>query len=37
MLSLTVLIILDIEYPRVGAIRIDAWDRVMVELRATMN
>lgn len=36
-LSLTVLIILDLEYPRIGAIRIDAWDRVLVELRASMN
>jgi hypothetical protein len=37
MLSLTVLVILDIEYPRIGAIRIDAWDRVLVELRANMK
>jgi hypothetical protein len=37
MLSLTVLVILDLEYSRIGAIRIDAWDRVLIELRANMK
>ena len=37
LLSLTVWVILDLEYPRIGTIRIDAWDRVLVELRAGMK
>jgi hypothetical protein len=37
MLSFTVLVILDLEYPRVGLIRIDIWDRVLLELRARMG
>jgi hypothetical protein len=37
MLSLTVLVILDLEYPRIGVIRIDTWDRVLMEVRANMN
>ncbi|HEX4769657.1 MAG TPA: hypothetical protein VH351_02425 [Bryobacteraceae bacterium] len=37
MLSVTVLIILDIEYPRIGAIRIDAWDRALIQVRANMR
>ena len=33
----TVYVILDIEYPRVGFIRVEAIDRVLVELRASMK
>ena len=36
-LTITVLVVLDIEYPRIGAIRINDWDRVLIELRATMT
>lgn len=30
-------LILDIEYPRLGLIRIDAFDQALIELRASMN
>ena len=33
----TVYVILDIEYPRAGLIRLDAYDQVLVELRETMK
>ena len=33
-LSLALILILDLEYPRIGWIRIDAWDRVLLALRA---
>ncbi len=36
-MSLTVYVIFDLEYPRVGFIRIDANDRVLVELRESMK
>ena len=36
-LSLTVYVILDIEYPRVGLIRVDSFDRSLVELRESMK
>jgi len=36
-LALTVYVILDLEYPRFGLIRLDAADRVLVELRQSMN
>ncbi len=36
-LSLTVYVILDLEFPRFGLIRVDAMDRVLVELRESMN
>jgi hypothetical protein len=36
-LSLTVYVIIDIEFPRLGFIRIDAIDQVLVELRASMK
>ena len=36
-MSLTVYVILDLEYPRVGFIRIDATDRVLTELRESMK
>jgi hypothetical protein len=32
-----VYIILDMEFPRVGFIRVDAFDAVLVELRASMK
>lgn len=35
--AITVYVILDIEYPRLGFVRIDAIDRLLVEVRAGMN
>jgi hypothetical protein len=35
--SLTVYVILEIEYPRLGVIRVDAADKVLVDLRETMK
>jgi hypothetical protein len=35
--SLTVYVILDIEYPRLGFVRLDAIDQVLVDLRAAMK
>ncbi|GLH74423.1 hypothetical protein GETHLI_29250 [Geothrix limicola] len=35
--SITIFVILDLEYPRLGLIRVDEADQVLVELRATMN
>jgi hypothetical protein len=35
--AVTVYVIIDIEYPRLGLIRVDAIDRVLMELRATMK
>jgi hypothetical protein len=35
--AITVFVILDLEYPRVGLIRIGAADRALVELRQSMN
>lgn len=37
LMSLSVYLILDIEYPRLGIIRIDSFDQAMIELRASMN
>lgn len=37
MVALTVYVILDIEYPRLGLVRIDSIDRVMVDVRAGMK
>jgi len=37
MLSLTVYVILDLDYPRVGLIRIDSFDEALRELRASME
>lgn len=37
LMALAVYVILDIEYPRAGLIRVDAVDQVLVELRATMR
>ena len=36
-LSATIYVILDIEFPRLGFIRVEAIDQVMVDLRATMK
>ena len=36
-ISVTVYVILDIEYPRMGLIRIEAFDQALVELRETMR
>lgn len=36
-MALSIYFILDIEYPRLGLIRIDAFDQALIELRATMN
>jgi len=36
-LSITLMVILDLEFPRVGIIRIDSIDQMMVDVRASMN
>ena len=36
-MTLAVYVILDIEYPRLGLIGVDAVDQVMVELRGSMK
>jgi hypothetical protein len=36
-MSIGVYVIIDIEFPRLGLIRIDAIDQVLHELRASMN
>lgn len=36
-LSLSVYVILDLEYPRIGLIRLDAADQVLIDLRASMD
>lgn len=36
-MALSVYLILDIEYPRLGFVRIDTFDQALIELRATMN
>ena len=36
-LALAMYVILDLDYPRVGVIRIDAMDHIMVDLRNSMN
>jgi hypothetical protein len=35
--AIAILVILDLEYPRLGFIRVDASDRVLIELRASMD
>jgi hypothetical protein len=35
--SITIYLILDLEYPRLGLVRVDAADQVLVELRASMR
>jgi len=37
LMGLTVYIILDLEFPRLGLIRVDAADQMLVELRQSMN
>jgi len=37
MLSLTIYVILDLDYPRVGLIRIDAFDQALIDLRSSME
>jgi hypothetical protein len=37
MMAMCVYVILDVEYPRAGLIRIDAFDSLLAELRATMR
>lgn len=36
-MALSIYLILDIEYPRLGLIRIDAFDQALIELRTSMN
>lgn len=36
-LSIEVYVILDLEFPRLGLIRVDAFDRYLVEVRNTMK
>lgn len=36
-MALSIYLILDIEYPRLGLIRIDSFDQALIELRASMN
>jgi hypothetical protein len=36
-LTLTVYVILDMEYPRLGLVRVDSFDRALVELRQSME
>ena len=36
-MALTVFVILDIEYPRLGLIRVDAFDQALIDLRASMK
>ena len=36
-LSITVYVILDLEYPRHGLVRVDAFDRTLIELRKSMD
>lgn len=36
-MSLSVYVILDLEFPRLGLIRIDSADQVLIELRTVMK
>jgi hypothetical protein len=36
-MALTVYIIVDLEYPRLGMIRVDAFDQALVEVRKSME
>ena len=36
-MALSVYLILDIEYPRLGLVRIDSFDKALIDLRASMN
>jgi len=35
--ALALYLIIDLEYPRIGVIRVDAFDQALIELRASMN
>jgi hypothetical protein len=35
--AVSVYVILDLEYPRLGLIRVDAFDQALVDLRQSMN
>lgn len=37
MMAMTVYVILDVEYPRIGFIRINQTDQVLVDLRKSMD
>jgi hypothetical protein len=37
MLALAVYVILDMEFPRFGLIRVDAFDQVLIDVRASMK
>jgi hypothetical protein len=36
-MALAVYLILDLEFPRLGLVRIDSFDRALIELRSSMN
>jgi hypothetical protein len=36
-MTVTLYVIVDLEYPRLGFIRVDAADHVLIELRSSMN
>jgi len=36
-LTITVYVIVDMEYPRMGFIRVDSFDQALVDVRATMD
>lgn len=36
-MALAICVILDFEFPRMGLIRLDAFDQVLVDVRQTMN
>jgi hypothetical protein len=36
-IATAVYVILDLEYPRLGLIRVDAFDQALVDLRESMN
>lgn len=36
-MAVSVYVILDLEFPRLGLIRVDAFDQALVELRASMK
>jgi hypothetical protein len=36
-MAVAIFVILDIEYPRLGLVRVDAFDQALTDLRETMN
>ena len=36
-MAMAIYVILDIEYPRLGLIRVDAFDQALIDLRESMN